>query len=282
MEVIYSLKEMKQKVLELHSQNYQIGFVPTMGYFHYGHTSLMKHSIEENDITVVSIFVNPIQFGPDEDYEIYPRDINRDQQMAKQTGVDILFAPSSKDMYPKDFSTQVKVSGITNSLCGASRPGHFDGVATVVNKFFNIVQPHRTYFGRKDYQQLLVIKQMATDLNLNVEVKGCPIVRENDGLAVSSRNVNLTTSQRYSATILYHSLQEAKTKILEGEKDPKKIKELIRHKITREPETEIDYVEIVHASDLSEIKHIRGEILIALAVYVGGIRLIDNELIQTK
>ena len=271
---------MKNRINEFQSDNYQVGFVPTMGYFHQGHTSLMERSIGDNLITVVSIFVNPIQFGPGEDYQIYPRDLSGDQQVAEQLGVDVLFVPNAEDMYPEDFGTQVHVSGITDALCGASRPGHFAGVTTVVSKLFNIVQPDRAYFGRKDYQQLLVIQQMVTDLNKNIDIIGCPIAREKDGLAVSSRNVNLTESQRRSAPVLYHSLQEAKSKIMKGDKNPQALKEMIENKIAAEPETEIDYVEIVDGDNLSKLTQIQGNVLIALAVHLGDTRLIDNVLIQ--
>jgi len=279
MEVITSVESMEQKVKELKDSNQRIGFVPTMGYFHEGHLSLMDYSVEENHVTVVSVFVNPIQFDPGEDLDVYPRDLERDKDMAKRRNVDIMFCPKAESMYPENFRTNVSVKDLTEGLCGASRPGHFDGVTTVVTKLFNIVQPDKAYFGRKDYQQLMVIKQMVKDLNIPVEVVGCPIVREADGLAVSSRNVNLKSKEREAAKILNKSLEYAKEQIDAGERDPDKILLLIKDKIRSEPLAAIDYVEIVNGDDFKKIDRIEGKVLIALAVKIGQTRLIDNMLL---
>lgn len=210
MVVVQKIQEMKEIAKKLKKEGKSIGFVPTMGYLHEGHLSLVRLSKQQNDITIMSIFVNPIQFGPNEDYDRYPRDFERDKSLAEKEGVDYIFYPSVEEMYPEDFKTVVSVKKITEIMCGKSRPGHFDGVATVVLKLFNIVNPDRAYFGQKDAQQLAVIKQMVKDLNLDVEIVPCPIVREQDGLAMSSRNVYLSEEERKSATVLYRALNLAK------------------------------------------------------------------------
>ncbi|UMZ74830.1 pantoate--beta-alanine ligase [Natranaerofaba carboxydovora] len=276
MRIIKSINYMQNMALTQRASGRSIGLVPTMGYFHEGHLSLMRKSVEENDITIVSLFVNPIQFGPSEDFDIYPRDLERDQKLASREGVDIMFCPTEQDMYPEDFKTSVNVEKITEKLCGASRPGHFTGVLTVVSKLFNIIQPHRAYFGEKDAQQLLVIKQMVRDLNFPIQVVPCPIQREEDGLAVSSRNVNLTPEQREAAPALYKALAKAKEEIEKGEKNAGEIKNLIEEEINKEPLFELEYVEILDKTELEKVSTIEGKILIALAARLGEVRLIDN------
>jgi len=255
----------------------EVGFVPTMGYLHEGHLSLVRRARSENDVVVVSIFVNPTQFGPNEDYERYPRDEKRDRKLLEEEGVDYLFIPSVSEMYPEDFSTFVEVSGLTEGLCGAKRPGHFRGVATVVTKLLNIVFPTRAYFGEKDYQQLQVIKRLVRDLNIPVEVIGCPIVREEDGLAMSSRNTYLSPEERKSALSLYKGLKLAEELFESGERNPEVIKKRVEEFILSHPKVEkIDYVEIVDPENLKPVKEVKEGDVIALAVFVGKTRLIDN------
>ena len=277
MRIVRSIKEMQAISRALRRTGKKIGFVPTMGYLHDGHISLVRCAKKENDVVVMSIFVNPTQFGPNEDFERYPRDLRRDSEIAKREKVDFLFAPEVSDMYPEGFSTYVEVEGLTEGLCGARRPGHFRGVATVVTKLLNIVQPHKAYFGKKDFQQLKVIERLVKDLELDVEVVGCPIVREEDGLAKSSRNVYLSPEERKSATSLYGALKLAKKMIDEGERDPEMIKAEMRKFILSHPYVKkIDYVEIVDANLLKPVKSLKEGDLIALAVFVGNTRLIDN------
>jgi len=255
----------------------QIGLVPTMGYLHEGHLSLVRRARADNDWVVVSIFVNPIQFGPNEDLANYPRDFDRDRQLLEAEGVDLIFVPTVEEMYPSGSLTFVEVEGnLTKGLCGASRPGHFRGVTTVVSKLFNIVLPHRAYFGQKDAQQLAVIGRMVADLNFDIEIVPMPIVREPDGLAMSSRNRYLNPEERRSATALYRSLQLAKGLIENGERDAAKITAAMRNLIGQEKPARIDYVEIVDANSFEPMEHIHGEILIALAAFMGRTRLIDN------
>ncbi|MDK2917824.1 MAG: pantoate--beta-alanine ligase [Candidatus Petromonas sp.] len=254
-----------------------IGLVPTMGFLHDGHLSLIKRAREENDLVVVSIFVNPTQFGPGEDLESYPRNLERDSSLAESAGADIIFAPSVEEIYPNGYNTYVEVEGeMTKKLCGASRPGHFKGVATVVSKLFNIIAPDRAYFGQKDAQQVAVIEQIVRDLNFDIEIVSCPIVREKDGLAMSSRNIYLNEDERKDAVILSQSLFEAEKMIKNGERDPLKLKEFIIKNINTKPNVEIDYVEIVNSKTLEDVKEIKGDVLIALAVKIGRARLIDN------
>ncbi|MEO2068561.1 MAG: pantoate--beta-alanine ligase [Desulfurobacteriaceae bacterium] len=277
MRVVRTIREMQSISETLRKTGKTIGFVPTMGYLHEGHISLVRCAREENDIVVMSIFVNPTQFGPNEDFERYPRDLDRDSAIAKKEGVDILFIPDVPEMYPQDFSTFVEVEGLTETLCGARRPGHFRGVATIVTKLFNIVKPHRAYFGKKDFQQLKVIERLVKDLNFDVEVVGCPIVREEDGLAKSSRNVYLTPEERLSATSLYKALKLAKKLFESGETSPQRIKKEMEEFILSHPHVKkIDYIEIVDANSLKPVKVVKKGDLIALAVFVGNARLIDN------
>ncbi len=275
--LIRKIKDMKEIVKRLKKEGKTVGFVPTMGYLHEGHISLIRCSKKDNDITVVSIFVNPIQFGKNEDLDRYPRDLDRDTEICKKEGVDYIFYPSADEMYPEGFSTFVEVEGITERLCGAFRPGHFKGVTTVVTKLFNIVQPDRAYFGEKDYQQLKVIQKMVKDLNMDVEVIGCPLVREKDGLALSSRNKYLTSEERKSALYISKALFRAKQMFENGEKDPVKVIDEIRKIISSQPHVkEIQYVEIVDPEKLTPKKSLEKGDVIAVAVFVGNTRLIDN------
>ncbi len=254
-----------------------IGFVPTMGFFHNGHLALMRRAGELADRVVVSLFVNPTQFGPDEDLDAYPRDFDRDCTLAGEAGVDLLFAPDAAAMYPEGSRTTVTVSGLTDHLCGASRPGHFDGVATVVTKLFNIVQPDLAVFGRKDFQQLAVIRQMCRDLNMAVEIIGHPIVREPDGLAMSSRNTYLSAEQRPSALSLVRSLELARQMAEQGERDPALLEAAIRRLILDCPGTGIDYISFVNDTSLQPVDRVDAHTVLALAVRIGGrVRLIDN------
>lgn len=257
-----------------------IGFVPTMGYFHDGHVSLMKASISHNDFTIVSIFVNPIQFGDNEDLDKYPRDIIRDLSIAECEGVDVVFMPDINTMYPDGYKTYVEVSDITQALCGKTRKGHFKGVSTVVSKFFNIVEPDKAYLGQKDAQQLIVIQKMVKDLNMNVEIISCPIIREKDGLAMSSRNVYLNEYERKSATVLSRSLKEAEKLVNAGERSTEVIKKNVEDIINNEHNANIEYIEIVDVENLENIEIINSKALIAVAVKFGNTRLIDNVIVE--
>lgn len=276
MNIIKTVKDIRSIVKKERSAGKTIGFVPTMGYLHQGHLSLIKKAKEENDVVVVSVFVNPIQFGAGEDYETYPRNIEKDSNLAKGAGADLIFNPEVGEMYPKGYKTDVEVHSITDKLCGASREGHFKGVTTVVCKLFNMVLPDRAYFGQKDAQQVIVIKQMVRDLNMDVEVIPCPIVREEDGLALSSRNTYLSKEERKAGLVLSKSLFEAKKMVEGGERDAIKIKAFIITNIGKEPLAHIDYVEVINAENLEDVKELRGDILMALAVKIGKTRLIDN------
>ncbi|AWB44980.1 pantoate--beta-alanine ligase [Paenibacillus sp. CAA11] len=267
----------------------KVGLVPTMGYLHEGHASLLRKAREENDLVVLSIFVNPIQFGPNEDLDRYPRDLERDQALAKREGVDIIFAPGTQDMYPTPTKTKVQVAELTTGLCGAARPGHFDGVTTVVSKLLHLASPDRAYFGLKDAQQLAVLSQMVRDLNMDVELVPCPIVREADGLALSSRNVYLTAEQREEALVLSRSLFEARKWYDSGESiTPREIRRRMHDLIAAQPLAEIDYIEIVSFPSLeplaenTAIQELTQPILLALAVKFGGTRLIDNILLHSN
>ena len=255
----------------------KIGFVPTMGALHEGHLSLVRRSKQENDITVVSIFVNPIQFGPNEDFNRYPRDFEGDFNKLQNEGVDILFYPDIASIYPEGYSTYVEVKGLSDKLCGAFRPGHFKGVATIVTKLFNIVKPKRAYFGQKDYQQSVIIRRMVKDLNLDVEIIVCPTVREEDGLAMSSRNSYLNGKERKAATIIYKTLTKASELIHSGIIDGVRIKNFMMEEIKKEPAvSSIDYVGVYDPETLDEIDVIKGEVVLAAAIFIGKTRLIDN------
>jgi pantoate--beta-alanine ligase len=282
MEIIKTVEELRNKIKSLKREYKTVGFVPTMGYLHEGHLTLIRTSVSENDITVASIFVNPKQFGPNEDFESYPKDFERDSKLLEENNTDILFLPSVEEMYPENYSTNVSVSGVSEGLCGAKREGHFDGVATVVTKLLNMVMPDRAYFGEKDYQQLQVIKRFVIDLNMDVEIKGVPIVREADGLAMSSRNVYLKEEERESALSLNRSFKIVQELIDNNEKDVEKIKQKVVEYIDSFPYTKIDYVEFVEPLMLKPIDKIENDFLMALAVFVGKARLIDNNIFEVR
>ncbi len=274
--LVRTVEEMKALSRRWRDEGKTIGFVPTMGYLHEGHLSLVRRAREENDRVVVSIFVNPTQFGPNEDYNRYPRDLDRDMKLLEPIGVDAVFYPSVEEMYPEGYRTYVEVVGITDKLCGASRPGHFRGVCTVCTKLFNIVMPHRAYFGKKDFQQYVVIKNMVRDLNMDIEIVPMPIVREPDGLAMSSRNTYLSPEERQAATCLYRSLKRAVELFESGERDASKIREEVVRIIEAEPLARIDYVEVVDPETFEPVERVEKGTLVALAVFVGPARLIDN------
>ncbi len=282
MEVITSVKEMNIYSREEKKNGKRLVLVPTMGYFHEGHLALMRRGRELGDVLVVSLFVNPTQFGPGEDFQRYPRDMGRDISLAKEVGVDILFAPDSKEMYPDGFQTYVTVKNLTKNLCGKSRPGHFQGVTTVVSKLFNIVQPDIALFGEKDYQQLITIKRMVRDLNFPVEIVSHPIVREEDGLAMSSRNAYLKEEDRNSALSLWKSILFARDLVKRGETRAKRIIEKVREIILSHPHTSIDYISIVDPKTLEDIERIEPRGLLALAVKVRDVRLIDNTILEKE
>jgi len=279
LQLVTEIASLKKIIDEKKEAGLSIGFVPTMGFLHEGHLSLMRRAKAENDFMAISIFVNPLQFGAGEDYDEYPRDLERDQALAEMVGCDLIFHPSVREMYPAGYATFVKVEKLTEGLCGASRPGHFLGVTTVVTKLFNLVRPDRAYFGQKDAQQAFVIKKMVEDLNMNLEVIILPTVREPDGLAMSSRNKYLTPEQRKEAVVLYKSLKEAEKLIKKGETEAKTIKDSIFHIISQAPQAKVDYIEIVDTEELRPVYEIQGECLIAIAVKFGRTRLIDNILV---
>ncbi|MED1468026.1 pantoate--beta-alanine ligase [Bacillus salipaludis] len=280
MRVIPAVKEMQAEVLNQKAQGKSIGFVPTMGFLHEGHLSLIKKAREENELVVLSIFVNPLQFGPNEDFATYPRDFERDRALAESEGVDFLFYPSVEEMYPNPSSITLVVQKRTDVLCGKSRPGHFDGVATVLAKLFHIVQPTRAYFGKKDAQQVAVVEGLITDLNFPVELVPVDIVREADGLAKSSRNVNLLPEDRKQAVVLHKSLLQAKKVIDEGERNPSTLISLIKEMITSESNGRIDYIEILSYPQLLPLERLEGKFIIALAVHFTNVRLIDNFILE--
>ncbi len=280
MKVYKNIDEIKAYLRKQQKDGKTIGFVPTMGYLHKGHLSLIEKAAGENDIVVVSVFVNPTQFGAGEDFERYPRDLERDIALAAEAGADVLFAPEAEEMYPAGYQTYVEVEEITKHLCGKSRPGHFRGVATVVTKLFNIVGPERAYFGQKDAQQAIVIKRLVKDLNMDVSIVVCPIIREKDGLAMSSRNVYLNQEERKQALVLWQSLNHCKTLIEKGERNAAKLKDEIENMIRGKPLARIDYVSIVDAETLEEVDILKSKTLVALAVKFGKTRLIDNILVE--
>jgi pantoate--beta-alanine ligase len=276
MKIIRTVKEMKEFSSQARRARKTIAFVPTMGYFHEGHLSLMREGRRRGDVLVISLFVNPTQFGPKEDFKSYPRDFERDRRMAEGVGVDILFAPEASEMYPPDHQTIVRVEKVTQNLCGRSRPTHFQGVATVVLMLFEIVMPHVAIFGEKDYQQLATIQQMVKDLHMSVEVLGMPTVREADGLAMSSRNTYLLPDERKAALSLYRSLQRAKELLQKGEQKTERILREINGILRSESLVRIDYVQICDAHTLEDVDRIEGDVVVALAAYLGKTRLIDN------
>lgn len=273
---ITSISELQQELTLLRTSGKQIGFVPTMGYLHEGHEQLLAEARRENDIVVLSIFVNPLQFGANEDLDKYPRDIERDENAARRQEVDIIFYPTVQEMYPERNSVTVKVHTRTDVLCGQSRPGHFDGVATVLTKLFNIIQPKKAYFGLKDAQQVAVVEGMVRDFNIPVEIVRVPTVREADGLAKSSRNVYLQPFEREEAKELYTSLQMARAMIEAGERNPLAIIEVMKEHIEAMTSGQVDYIEIYSYPDLEQVAEVSGQIIIALAVKFQSARLIDN------
>lgn len=276
------IDKIKSYLKEQRDQGKMIGFIPTMGYLHKGHQSLIERAKKENDVVIVSIFVNPTQFGIGEDFDKYPRDLANDQLLAAEAGADLIFAPSIAEMYPKGYQTFVEVSDLTKTLCGKSRPTHFRGVTTVVTKLFNIINPDKAYFGQKDAQQVIVIKRMVKDLNIDIDIIICPIIREKDGLAMSSRNVYLSKEARGQATVLSDSLNYARELIIKGERDAEVIKDKIIQIIKEKPLANIDYVSIVDTETLFDLKQINGAILIALAVKFEQTRLIDNIIMEVE
>ena len=279
MKIVGTVKEVREQVKEWKKQGLSVGFVPTMGYLHEGHKSLMDAARKGNDKVVVSIFVNPMQFGPTEDLATYPRDLDHDAALCESAGVDLIFHPEAEEMYEKDFCSFVDMTGLTEGLCGKTRPIHFRGVCTVVNKLFNIVTPDHAYFGQKDGQQLAVIKRMVRDLNMDIEIVGCPIVREEDGLARSSRNTYLSPEERKAALILSKTVALGK-ELAKTEKDANKVVEAMKKNIETEPLAKIDYVEAVDALSMAPVEKLEGTCMLAMAVYIGKTRLIDNTLIN--
>lgn len=276
MQIEKTVAGVKAQVKAWKEEGLSIGLVPTMGYLHEGHKSLIDRAAAENDRVVVSIFVNPIQFGPAEDLESYPRDLKADSLLCEKAGAALIFAPEPSEMYGEDFTTFVDMSGVTAELCGKSRPIHFRGVCTVVNKLFNIAMPDRAYFGQKDAQQLAVIRRMVRDLNMNLEIVGCPIIREADGLAKSSRNTYLSAEERQAALVLSRAIKAGQAMVRAGEKDGEKVLAAMRQLISEEPLARIDYVEMVKW-DTIEIHHrVDCPVLVAIAVFIGKTRLIDN------
>jgi pantoate--beta-alanine ligase len=272
--------ELLNAIRKIKRQQKTIGFVPTMGFLHDGHISLIKRARLVSDVVVVSIFVNPAQFGPKEDFSAYPRDIKRDTLLCAEADVDMLFMPSVSEMYPEGHLTYINIEKITDVMCGASRPGHFKGVATIVAKLFNIVKPDKAFFGLKDYQQTVVIKRMAADLNMDIDIEVLPTIREPDGLAMSSRNFYLNEEERKAAACLYRSLMKAEEMIKSGEKEGLKIIDAMKKIINVEKLGKIDYITIADAETLEEVKTIDRKVVIALAVWIGKTRLIDNIVIN--
>ena len=279
MKVFSSIDEMRRWRNQL-SREETIGFVPTMGYLHRGHLSLFERATKDNDLLVISIFVNPVQFNDEDDYRLYPRDEQRDLHLADEAGVDVVFCPIEEDLYPKNYSTYVEVEELTEGLCGGARPGHFRGVTTIVAKLFNIVRPHHAYFGQKDYQQLKVIQRMVRDLHMDVRVIGCPTVREEDGLALSSRNKHLTSEERRAALVLPAALRHGVELIENGTCNTQQIKKAVRDIIDSESAVRLDYLELRDAEDLSDVSCISGDVVLAAAVCVADTRLIDNRVVQ--
>ena len=279
MQIATTINEVRKQVKVWKKEGCSVGFVPTMGYLHEGHGSLISRARQENDKVVVSIFVNPMQFGPGEDLESYPRDLDKDSAYCESLGADLIFHPEPEEMYTDGFCSYVDMSVLTEELCGLSRPVHFRGVCTVVNKLFNIVQPDRAYFGQKDAQQLAIIKRMVQDLNMDLEIIGCPIVREEDGLAKSSRNTYLSAEARQAALVLSKAVKLGQELVAAGETDAKKIVSEMSALIEKEPLARIDYVKAVDGLTMQQIDTVKTPMLVALAVYIGKTRLIDNFMI---
>ena len=276
MELVTTVEEVRSRVKQWKKEGLTVGLVPTMGYLHDGHKSLIDRAVKENDRVVVSDFVNPTQFGENEDLGSYPRDIERDSKLCEEAGAALIFHPAPEEMYAPDYCTFVDMNKLTDVLCGKIRPIHFSGVCSVVSKLFNIVTPDRAYFGQKDAQQLAVIRRMVRDLNFGIEIVGCPIVREPDGLALSSRNTYLNTEERKAALVLSQALKLGKDMMESGETDAVRIRKAMVEHIEKEPLARIDYVEIVDADSLESVQKIENKVLTAMAVYIGNTRLIDN------
>lgn len=280
MKIVETVEEVRAQVKAWRKEGFSVGLVPTMGFLHEGHKSLIDRAVAENDKVVVSVFVNPMQFGPKEDLASYPRDLDRDAALCEDAGAALIFHPQPSEMYHDDFSSFVDMSTLTGGLCGKTRPIHFRGVCTVVSKLFNIVVPDKAYFGQKDAQQLAVIRHMVRDLNFGIEIVGCPIIREEDGLAKSSRNTYLNEKERQAALVLSRSLKEGKALMDAGEKDTAKIRKVITDMIKKEPLAKIDYVEVVDWNTLESVDKVDGPVLTAIAVYIGKTRLIDNFIVE--
>ena len=276
MNTIKTIEQVRLQVKAWKNEGYSIALVPTMGSLHEGHASLIKRAAKENDKVVVSIFVNPIQFGPNEDLASYPKNLDKDKILCADAGANLIFTPDASEMYYKDAPTNVSVNELAVGLCGAKRPGHFDGVCTVVSKLFNIIPADKAYFGEKDAQQLAIIKKMVRDLNFDIEIIGCPIVREKDGLAKSSRNVYLSSKERQAALILNKSLTKGKETLLSGEKSTDLLKKVIKNGLETESLAKIDYIEVVDSLSLTAVQIVSKPILVAIAVFIGKTRLIDN------
>lgn len=276
MQIVKTIEEVRAIVRAWREAGLSVGLVPTMGFLHEGHQSLIACSVADNDRTVVSVFVNPIQFGPTEDLEAYPRDIERDKALVEATGGDLIFNPEPEEMYPPHFTTFVDTTETTELLCGARRAGHFRGVCTVVSKLFNIVSPDRAYFGQKDAQQLATVRRFVRDLNFNIEIVACPIVREEDGLAKSSRNTYLSTEERKAALVLSRSLRQAQAAVENGERRAKAVTNIIADSLKQEPLARVDYIEVVDLDNVQRVEKIEENTLVAIAVYIGKTRLIDN------
>ena len=280
MEVITKINEMRARVRSVKDSKKSIGFVPTMGALHDGHISLMRSARKENDELIVSIYLNPTQFDNNGDFDNYPRQLDKDIEIIRKENADVVFAPGNEEMYPEGFCTSVTQDKLTDTLCGRARPGHFDGVITIVTKLFDIVKPDRAYFGQKDYQQSAVIKRLVADLNTDIDIKVCPTVREEDGLALSSRNKRLNLEDRQSALCIYGSLLKAKAMFTSNVRDAKEIIEEMTSIIKNTKHTKIDYISIVNPHTLEDLSLINGKALAAIAVWIGNTRLIDNTILE--
>lgn len=280
MKIAYTVADVREQVKAWRKEGLSVGLVPTMGYLHEGHASLIKKAVEQNDRVVTSVFVNPIQFGPTEDLEAYPRDFEKDCKLCDSLGVSMVFHPEPEEMYAPDFCTCVDMDVLSKTLCGKSRPIHFKGVCTVVSKLFNIVTPDRAYFGQKDAQQLAIIRRMVRDLNMDIEIVGCPIIREEDGLAKSSRNTYLNAEERKAALILSKAVFLGQKMVEDGETDAAVVKNAMIEKIQTEPLARIDYVEVVDGLSMQPVDKIQAPTLAAMAVFIGKTRLIDNFIVE--
>lgn len=280
MQITGNISDVRSQVKEWKKEGLSVGFVPTMGYLHEGHASLMRRAKEQCDKVVASIFVNPMQFGANEDLDSYPRDLEADAKLCESIGVDLIFHPEVEEMYAEGFCSFVDMNGLTKELCGKSRPIHFRGVCTVVNKLFNIVTPDKAFFGQKDAQQLAVIRRMVKDLNMDIEIVGCPIVREEDGLAKSSRNTYLNEEERKAALVLSRTIRLGEKMVKEGVKDAGELTAAMRANIEKEPLAKIDYVEAVNMDNIEKVDAIEKNTLVAMAVYIGKTRLIDNFIVE--